>query len=148
MQANTKYQRLKLSDPPIKNLANKVFNNMIIAFNNKQLEKQKGEGVTANDKKINKHKLKAYLSEKFNDVLAIKLTSILTQKDYGIFDLQNTTSLIDFETYCTKLETFFNRDELELKKFAFKIFDTNGDDKVSEADLFELVRMCTGLKEG
>jgi hypothetical protein len=39
----------------------------------------------------------------------------------------------------------FNKDENELKKFAFKIFDTNGDGVLSENDMFELMQQCQGI---
>jgi Ca2+-binding EF-hand superfamily protein len=55
---------------------------------------------------------------------------------------------VEIQDYCTKLENLFNKDEIDLKKFAFKIFDVNNDGRVSENDLFELLRMCQGLKEG
>jgi hypothetical protein len=43
----------------------------------------------------------------------------------------------------------FNRDENALRKLAFEIFDVNKDKKLSENDMFDLMKMCSwqGPKE-
>ena len=61
---------------------------------------------------------------------------------------ENFLHFVEIHDYCIKLENMYNRDISDLKKFAFRIFDVNNDGKVSESDLFELIRMCQGLKEG
>ena len=40
----------------------------------------------------------------------------------------------------------FNRDENALRKMAFEIFDVNKDKKLSENDMFDLMKMCSGTK--
>jgi hypothetical protein len=49
--------------------------------------------------------------------------------------------------YCDGLEELFNQDVSELKRFAFKIFDVNQDKKLSENDMFELMKSCQTLKD-
>lgn len=39
-------------------------------------------------------------------------------------------------------------DERKLKELAFQIFDVNGDKKVSENDMFELMKITSGVKGG
>ena len=39
-------------------------------------------------------------------------------------------------------------DERKLKELAFQIFDCNGDKKVSENDMFELMKITSGVKGG
>lgn len=73
------------------------------------------------------------------------LASKLAQSLQGWFN--NFVPNVEFIDYYKTLENIFNRDEADLKKFAFKIFDVNGDGCVSESDLFELIRICQGLKE-
>ena len=55
---------------------------------------------------------------------------------------------IEFGFYCERLEILFNKKEEELKQFAFQIFDVNGDKRLSESDLFELMKICTFNKPG
>lgn len=98
--------------------------------------------IVPNEKKITKTKqLREFLAKRYNDVLAGKF-AIAIQPYFDHF-IQ-----CDISDYCKYLEKMFNRDEAELKKFAFKIFDVNNDGRISESDLFELIRMCQGLKEG
>ena len=96
----------------------------------------------ADEKRIKKPRLKEFLVKKYKVGLGSKLVPIL-QPYFGGFQLA-----IDMNVYCDNLETLFNQDEVALKKFAFKIFDVNGDGKVSENDLFELMKMCQGNKGG
>lgn len=49
--------------------------------------------------------------------------------------------------YCSNIEKLFNKDDHTLKQFAFKIFDTNFDGKVSQKDMFELMHVSTFNKK-
>lgn len=55
---------------------------------------------------------------------------------------------IGLEDYAVGLETLFGQDEDQLRKFAFKIFDANQDKKLSETDMFELMRWASAIKGG
>ena len=50
-----------------------------------------------------------------------------------------------FEYYCDKLEKWINSDDLVLKKFVFDCYDTKGNNKISEKNLFTLMRAVTRL---
>lgn len=43
----------------------------------------------------------------------------------------NFSNAVSIDAYCTNIEKIFNKDDETLKKFAFKIFDTTFDKKVS-----------------
>lgn len=53
------------------------------------------------------------------------------------------TGGIDLSAYCDVMEQIFNQDERGLKDFAFKLFDINNDKRISENDLFELMKMMS-----
>lgn len=120
-QKQQKYKRVTLDKQPTSDLVKNVFQQI----------------TSQNDKRITKTKqLKEYLAKKYNDVMASKLAQALQ----GWFN--NFVPNVEFADYVKTLENIFNRDEADLKKFAFKIFDVNGDGIVSESDLFELIRIC------
>ena len=82
------------------------------------------------------------MAKRYKDGLATKLIPVLAEF-FGNFN-QN----LNFLTYCDGLEKMFNKDEHELKKFAFKIFDVTHDKKLSENDMFELMKMTSAVKGG
>ena len=55
---------------------------------------------------------------------------------------------MNFENYCKGLEKLFNQDDEVLKRVAFDIFDLNNDKKVSENDIFELIKITSFIKGG
>lgn len=55
---------------------------------------------------------------------------------------------INFEIYCKGLETLFTQDEETLKEIAFQILDLNQDKKLSENDMFDLMKMTSAIKGG
>ena len=52
----------------------------------------------------------------------------------------NYIQTITFQSYCDGLELLFQQDERGLKEFAFKILDMNNDKRISENDMFELMK--------
>lgn len=93
----------------------------------------------APDKRLTKQRLKEFLAKRYKDGLASRITSIMGPY-LGNYN-QNTISIDDF---AQGLEMLFNRDEIALRKLAFEIFDINKDKKVSENDMFDLMKMCSG----
>ena len=94
------------------------------------------------DKRVTKQKLKEFLAARYKDGLAQKIIQVVS------YAFHNFTANVDFTAYCDALESLFNQDENQLKKFAFKIFDINGDKKLSENDLFDLMKFCSAQKGG
>ena len=72
-----------------------------------------------------------YLELRYKKDLAKRITGYLAPY-LGDFKSAQSQTHLDFDSYIKHLENFFNQDENELKKFAFKIFDVNGDNKLSE----------------
>lgn len=47
---------------------------------------------------------------------------------------------LDFGNYCDAIENFINQDEAALKKFVYKCIDANSSQKLSEQDLFQIMK--------
>ena len=102
---------------------------------------------TSEFQKLNKQKFEEYLQGYYKEGLTKKLLSILSSKEY--FDsLTKGQTQFKLEDYQDKMERLFNMDERKLKELAFQIFDCNNDKKVSENDMFELMRITSGVKGG
>lgn len=80
------------------------------------------------------------MAKRYKDPIAGKIIQIISDK-FGNF-VQN----IDEHDYIHGIESIFNQDERNLKKFAFKLFDTNADGIVSDNDMFEVMKLCNGIK--
>ncbi len=76
---------------------------------------------------------------RYKDGLADRITRIMGN---GFLNFQ--TSTISLDEFASGLENLFNRDENALRKLAFEIFDVNKDKKLSENDMFDLMKMCSG----
>ncbi len=76
------------------------------------------------------------MAVRYKEGLAARITSIISP------NFSNFNQNIDIQAYCDGLEKLFNQDYIGLKKFAFKIFDINQDKKLSENDMFELMKLC------
>ena len=50
---------------------------------------------------------------------------------------------LDFNLYCESIENLVNQDEYQLKQFAFKVLDIGNDKKLSEADLFQIMKIAS-----
>ena len=58
----------------------------------------------------------------------------------------NSLNALNEQEFFKQLELMFNVDEAGFKDFAFMIFDTNNDEKISELDLQELMKSSTTEK--
>lgn len=84
---------------------------------------------------------------RYKEFLANRITACLAPY-LGDFKSAQSQTHLDFESYAKHLENFFNQDENELKKFAFKIFDVNADNRLSEQDMFDMMKYCSAIKGG
>lgn len=75
--------------------------------------------------KVQQKKMKQFLVKRYKEGLGIRIMKVLEP----YIDL--TSIQVNLEGYCRSLEKIFQSDDQELKKFAFKIFDTNNDKKLS-----------------
>lgn len=60
----------------------------------------------------------------------------------------NYVQTITFPTFCDGLESLFQQDEKGLKEFAYKVMDMNNDKKLSENDMFDLMKHTSAVKGG
>jgi Ca2+-binding EF-hand superfamily protein len=97
----------------------------------------------APDKRLTKQRLKEFLAKRYKDGLAQRITSLMSQ-----FLSNYTQATISLDEFAQGLELMFNRDENALRKMAFEIFDVNKDKKLSENDMFDLMKMCSGTRGG
>ena len=74
--------------------------------------------------------------------MAIKIVDAI-QDNFGNFDVS-----LNFEIYCKGLEKLFNQEDEILKKIAFDILDLTNDKKLSENDMFDLIKMTSFIKGG
>ncbi len=74
------------------------------------------------------------MKERYKDNLASKITNIA----YDYIEMIN--GVTDRHGYHEGLSKMFSQSEKDLKEIAFKIFDTNGDGRLSERDMFELMQ--------
>lgn len=74
------------------------------------------------------------MKERYKDNLGTKITNIAYEYIEGIIGV---TGIHD---YFLGLSKMFSQSEKDLKEIAFKIFDTNGDGRLSERDMFELMQ--------
>ncbi|CDW75780.1 UNKNOWN [Stylonychia lemnae] len=88
------------------------------------------------EKKLNKNKLREYLSKRYKDFLADRIMKGLSNlfNNFGVYH--------DLNQYCEIIENFANQDINALKYFTYKIIDINNDKKLSENDLFQLMKLC------
>lgn len=88
------------------------------------------EKITHGEKSLSKVKLQEFLQSRYKDFVAKRIT-IQMDNYMGNFKGQNQSG-IEFPKFCEGLDSLFNQDQSAIKKFAFAIFDVNGDKKLSE----------------
>ena len=96
---------------------------------------------------LSSNKLIKFLTLRYKEFLAKRICQCLAPY-LGEFKSAQSQTHLDFESYSKHLENFFNQDENELKKFAFKIFDVNADNRLSEQDMFDMMKYCSAIKGG
>lgn len=74
------------------------------------------------------------MKERYKNNLASKITNIA----YDYFETIN--GVASQHGYHEGLIKMFSQTERDLKEIAFKFFDTNGDGRLSERDMFELMQ--------
>ena len=72
--------------------------------------------------------------QKFKQFIAFRYGNIFSEKLQSILDINGS---IDFPTFCLQISQIIQQRNL-LLHIAFDIFDANGDDKISEMDLFKV----------
>jgi Ca2+-binding EF-hand superfamily protein len=78
--------------------------------------------------------MKEFLQKRYKDYMSDRiLKSMLSFFNNFIINL-------DFGNYCDAIEGFVNQDEFAMKKFVFRCFDANGSGKLSEQDLFKVMK--------
>ena len=88
------------------------------------------EKITHGEKSLSKAKLQDFLQSRYKSELAKRITYLMDNY-MGNFKGQNQSG-IEFPKFCEGLDSLFNQDQSTIKKFAFAIFDVNGDKKLSE----------------
>ena len=79
--------------------------------------------------------MKEYLAKRYKDFLADRILK-------NIMNFFNNGFIVnlDFGNFCDAVENFINQDEAALKKFVYKCFDANSSQKLSEHDLFQIMK--------
>lgn len=93
------------------------------------------------DKRLSKNRMKEFLQKRYKDYMSDRiLKSMLSLFNNFIINL-------DFNNYCDAIEGFVNQDEQTMKRFVFRCFDANGSGKLSETDLFKVMKsMSPGIQ--
>lgn len=92
--------------------------------------------------RINKQRLREFLTKRYKESLAQRIANALGPY-FG-----NYVQTITFQIYCDGLEMLFQLDEKGLKEFAYKVMDMNNDKKLSENDMFDLMKQTSAVKGG
>jgi Ca2+-binding EF-hand superfamily protein len=81
------------------------------------------------------------LAKRYKNELAKSITNLM-----GEF-LNYTQPNIPLKDFADGVDMLFNKSEEDLRRFAFKIYDANGDNKLSEQDMFDLLRWSGANKD-
>ena len=93
------------------------------------------------DGRLNKASLNQLLAKRYKNDLAKSITNLM-----GEF-FNYTQPAISLGEFAGGVEMLFSRSEEELRRFAFKIYDANGDKLLSEQDMFDLLRWSGAIKD-
>ena len=99
------------------------------------------KNVVCTDQRLNKHSLNQFLAKRYKSDLAKSITNLM-----GEF-LNYTQPNINLKDFADGVELLFNKSEEDLRRFAFKIYDANGDKHLSEQDMFDLLRWSGDIKD-
>eukprot|EP00347_Sterkiella_histriomuscorum_P024204 403331951 len=89
------------------------------------------------ERKLNKGKLRDYLVKRYKEFMGERIMK------YMMPFFNNFTIYHDLNQYCESIEAFANQDISMLRQFTFKIIDINNDRKLSENDMFQLMKYCS-----
>jgi hypothetical protein len=79
--------------------------------------------------------MKEYLAKRYKDFLADRILKCIMNFFNNGFIVN-----LDFANYCDAVENFINQDEAALKKFVYRCIDANSSQKLSENDLFQIMK--------
>jgi len=79
--------------------------------------------------------MKEYLAKRYKDFLADRILKCIMNFFNNGFIVN-----LDFGNYCDAVEDFINQDEAALKKFVYRCIDANSSQKLSEQDLFKVMK--------
>ena len=98
------------------------------------------------NQKLHPKELQRYLTGIYPGALGKNINQAINAKITAAGVTFNSMNALDRLEFFKQLEHIFNVDEVGFKEFAFLIFDTNNDDKISELDLQELMKSSTTQK--
>ena len=90
------------------------------------------------------NRLKGFLQQRYTKTFGSNVYEAMK----GYFGSHNVDLKLNDKEFADVLEKVFNQDEQKLKGFSFRIFDTNGDDKISENDLSDLMQLSSHVDGG
>ena len=93
-------------------------------------------------KKLDKDHSGDLVIEEFISIPALSQNP-LVRRVVSIFD-KNNDGVISFEEFVTGLSQLYSNDEEAKIKFAFKVYDIDGDGYISNGELFQVLQMMVG----